>query len=80
MELSATVNGYHADLLGHIDGTPTAVLLDRSATAGAGSPDRHLRLQLRRTELLSDPAVHRRAIRMPAWRLYDDEGQPPLPG
>ena len=80
VELSATVNGYHADLLGHIDGTPTAVLLDRSATAGAGSPDRHLRLQLRRTELLSDPAGHRRAIRMPAWRLYDDEGQPPLPG
>ncbi len=80
VELSATVNGYHADLLGHVDGTSTAVLLDRSATIDTDSPDRHLRLQLQRTELLIDPAGHRRAIRMPAWRLYDDEGQPPLPG
>jgi hypothetical protein len=48
--------------------------------AGTDSLGRHLHLQLQRTDLLIDPAGHRGAIRMPAWRLYDDAGQPPLPG
>ncbi len=75
VQLSAKANGHYADLVGKVDRKSTAVLLDRSATADADSPERHLRLQLRRTQLLIDPASNDRAIRMPAWRLYDDEGQ-----
>ncbi|WP_434448000.1 AAA domain-containing protein [Lentzea sp. E54] len=52
--------GYLADA--RIDGT--TILLDRGA--GAADSARHLRLGLRRTELLEAPAS-----RMPAWTLFD---------
>lgn len=65
-ELHVRTQGYQADA--QIDGT--AVLVDR----GVSGPDaaRHLRLALRRTELLGSPAM-----RVPGWTLFDrsDIGQ-----
>lgn len=62
--LGATVNGHRCDAL--VDGR-TAVLLDRS-TADADLA-RHLRLQYQRLAVLTDDNT--RAVRVPAWTLYD---------
>jgi len=79
VELAAAVNGYHADALTYHDGRSTAIVLDRSANGE--DPARHLRLQYQRTQLLGDPHGSREAIRLPAWRLYEDEvPAPPSPG
>jgi hypothetical protein len=73
VELSTPINGYVADALVRANGTNTAVVLDRGASAG--NPGRHLRLQYQRVALLlpRDAEGHGSAIRLPAWMLYDDD-------
>jgi hypothetical protein len=77
VELAVTVNGYHADALMHLDGKSTALILDRSTTTDE-DPARHLRLQYRRTELLRGPPGTCEAVRLAAWRLYEDRTAVPL--
>jgi hypothetical protein len=51
------------------DGSETAFILDTGVPPGVNSGS-HLRLQLKRTELLESAENHRHAQRLPAWRLY----------
>jgi AAA domain/Caspase domain len=71
VELDATVNGHRVDAIVGTDGVTSAVLLDRGPDDGADEA-RHLRLMLRRRELLD-------AVRIPAWQLYDGQ-TPGVPG
>jgi hypothetical protein len=71
LELATTVEGHLADAIVRQDGTSTAVLVDRAASGQDGA--RHLRLHYQRTALLSDHEAGRRAVRLPAWALFDDE-------
>lgn len=69
--LGEEVNGRQADaLVRGADGTAQAILLDRATVPGSDGA-RHLRLMLRRRELL-DVTDHHPALRFPAWRLFDD--------
>jgi hypothetical protein len=68
IELGGTVNGHSADALIRLDGGITAILLDPGPAENTDGA-RHLRLMLRRRELLDGQNM---AVRMPAWRLYDD--------
>jgi hypothetical protein len=73
VELSGTVNGHAVDALVRTDvGTTTAVLLDPAPDEGADAA-RHLRLMLRRRELLDGGDCEGTTVRVPAWRLYDDD-------
>jgi hypothetical protein len=68
--LGEEVNGHRADaLVRSADDTAQAILLDRAASQGADE-SRHLRLMLRRRELL-DGGDHHPTLRYPAWRLFD---------
>ncbi|PKW17618.1 caspase, EACC1-associated type [Saccharopolyspora spinosa] len=70
-ELGTRANGYPVDAVLTIsDDTVIPVLLDRSLDDEAGL-ERHLRLMLRRRELLSSHQDGYRAIRLPAWMLFD---------
>jgi hypothetical protein len=72
VKLLDILDGYHVDAV-VLDGvTTTAVLLDRSYSDIA--PARHLRLQYERQRLLAEVDETRRAVRIPAWRLFDDQG------
>lgn len=67
VELSVARNGYVADAVVDNAGVEIPILLDighSPAEAGA----EHLRLQLNRTRLFGDSAM-----RLPAWRLFDDD-------
>lgn len=64
--------GYTADALVTAAEGEVAVLLDGGAP-GPVRPSRHLQLQLKRLALLADPGEHRAAVRVPAWRLYDED-------
>jgi len=75
VELSVPCSGYTADAVVSAKEGSAAVLLD-TGVSGAVEPDRHLRVHLRRAELLADPAAARGAIRVPAWRLYDGDWRP----
>ncbi|MGH3373431.1 MAG: caspase, EACC1-associated type [Actinoallomurus sp.] len=68
VELGGTVNGHRANALVRVDGGTTAVLLDPGPDEGTDEA-RHLRLMLRRRELLDGQDT---AVRVPAWKLYDD--------
>lgn len=69
-ELSVPFDGYRADAVVTRGSGSRAVLLDRGA--GVASMPHHLRLSLARTRLLGDEANEREAVRLPAWRLFDD--------
>jgi hypothetical protein len=73
VELGGTINGHAVDALVRQDGKTTAVLLDPGPDEGTDDA-RHLRLVLRRRELLDGRDM---AVRVPAWKLYDD--QKPMP-
>ncbi|MEV7008938.1 AAA domain-containing protein [Streptosporangium sp. NPDC051022] len=70
VELGGTVHGHRVDAVLESGGRVTAVLLDRGPGEGADHA-RHLRLMLRRRELLVSPDGRGSATRLPAWRLYD---------
>ncbi|MET8611616.1 caspase, EACC1-associated type [Streptomyces misionensis] len=69
VELGAAVNGHRADAVTRRDQSVRAVLLDlgHDVAADAG---RHLRLMLRRRQLLATGDGDG-ALRVPAWHLYD---------
>ncbi|MFF5260523.1 AAA domain-containing protein [Actinomadura viridis] len=69
VELDATANGHPADAVIRTSGENVPVILDPGPPAGADG-SRHLRLMLRRRDLLS-PAGNLTARRLPAWRLYE---------
>jgi hypothetical protein len=71
VELAVPINGYLADALIRVDGTATAVLLDRADQAQ--DPARHLRLHYQRVGLLREPDGATTVVRVPAWMLYDNE-------
>lgn len=71
VELGGTVNGHPTDALVRQDDGTTAVLLDPGPGEGTDEV-RHLRLMLRRRELLDGRNA---AVRIPAWRLYDGQGR-----
>lgn len=74
VELLKTLDGYCVDAV-VVDGAhTTAVLLDRGY--GDTAPARHLRLQYERHRLLAEADGTRRTVRIPAWRLFDDQGNP----
>jgi hypothetical protein len=66
VELGRTAGGHPVDAIARTDGKDSAVLLDRGPVDGADEAQ-HLRLMLRRRELLD-------AVRIPAWQLYDTQG------
>ncbi|ONM48194.1 caspase, EACC1-associated type [Nocardia donostiensis] len=69
LEFAVAINAYSADAVAHHDdGSTSAYLLDRGC--GEDAPGRHLRLMLRRTELIGDPRRSVEAYRIPAWRMY----------
>lgn len=70
-ELLVPLDGYRADAVVSDGSGSTAVLLDR----GAGSAElaHHLRLSMARSRLLRDPNSGREGVRLPAWRLFDDQ-------
>ncbi|MFG2179611.1 AAA domain-containing protein [Streptomyces abikoensis] len=71
VELGVTVHGHMADAVVRTTASATAVLLDRGPEEGT-DPARHLRLMLRRRDLLEgDADAGEKAVRLPAWRLYD---------
>jgi len=74
VELGTTVNGHPTDAVLHTHTGPTAVLLDPGPDEGADE-GRHLRLMLRRRDLLHDEKVGNPALRLPAWKLYDTDAQ-----
>lgn len=69
-----TLDGYLADAVVLDGATTTAVLLDRGYADI--DPARHLRLQYERQHLLAGADGTRRAVRIPAWRLFDDQEHP----
>lgn len=70
VELLEMWDGYPVDAA-VLDGTATtAILIDRGH--GDMPPARHLRLQYARQCLLTDAERARRAVRVPAWRLFDE--------
>jgi hypothetical protein len=72
-ELGAEVGGYEVDAVVSGVGDHTVALnVDRGC--GLSDPAKHFGIQLKRTELLSI-AGEGRAVRIPAWRLFDDESQ-----
>ncbi|MEV5411276.1 AAA domain-containing protein [Thermopolyspora sp. NPDC052614] len=71
VDLKVPVHGHTADALVALNGTTTAVLLDHGPdadTARPGKESRHMRLMLRRCQLLRNPHD---AVRLPVWCLYD---------
>ncbi|QYN40172.1 caspase family protein [Pseudonocardia sp. DSM 110487] len=69
--LGEQVNGHPADaVVRNADGATLAVLLDRAPNQGTDAA-RHLRLMLRRRELLDGGDHGSAALRYPAWRLFD---------
>ncbi|MEV0403005.1 AAA domain-containing protein [Actinoallomurus sp. NPDC050550] len=70
VELGGTVNGHPVDALVRMDGRATAILLDPGPDEGTDEA-RHLRLMLRRRELLDGQDA---AVRVPAWKLYGSNG------
>ncbi|MGH3428364.1 MAG: DEAD/DEAH box helicase, partial [Mycobacteriales bacterium] len=70
VELLKTLDGYRADAVVLKDGRATAVLLDRGYDDVG--PARHLRLQYERQRLLAGADGVCQAVRIPAWRLFDD--------
>ncbi|MGW8376486.1 AAA domain-containing protein [Streptomyces sp. ODS28] len=73
--LGESVNGYASDALvrnTHSD-THNAVLLDPGPDENS-DPARHLRLMLHRTRLLDSGEQGGAALRYPAWRLYETNG------
>ncbi len=69
VELGVKVHGHPVDALVRTGGTASSVLLDPGPAEGTDEA-RHLRLMLRRRELLGGHGDGT-AIRFPAWKLYD---------
>ncbi|WP_433472180.1 caspase, EACC1-associated type [Spirillospora sp. CA-142024] len=69
VELGAIVNGHSADAIVQTSENRVPIILDPSSPEGIDAA-RHLRLMLRRRDLLS-PAENLTARRLPAWKLYD---------
>ncbi|WP_050997070.1 MULTISPECIES: caspase, EACC1-associated type [Frankia] len=72
-QFGQTVGGYPADAVVTTSTGQTAMLLDRGH--GTADPARHLRVQLARTALLSDPNAGRSGLRVAAWQLPINEGR-----
>ncbi|MGA5818817.1 AAA domain-containing protein [Kitasatospora sp. NPDC094028] len=70
VELDTVVNGHRADAVTRTGQDMRAVLLDLGHAEGADEA-RHLRLMLRRRQLL-DIEGGSSALRLPAWCLYDN--------
>ncbi|KAB2339666.1 caspase, EACC1-associated type [Actinomadura rudentiformis] len=70
VELGGTVNGHRLDALVRRPQHNTAILLDPGPPQD-GAADRHLRLMLRRRDLLNGTDAAQTAERLPAWRLYE---------
>jgi hypothetical protein len=70
LQLLEIWDGYPVDATVVDGATTTALLIDRGH--GASPPARHLRLQYERRQVLTDGERARRAVRVPAWQLYDD--------
>ncbi|MGW2651002.1 caspase, EACC1-associated type [Streptomyces sp. NPDC001393] len=70
--LGECANGHPADVLVHHPDAadPSPVLLDRGPDDGSDEA-RHLRLMLRRRQLLDGGEKGGEALRYPAWKLYD---------
>ncbi|MEU1955232.1 caspase, EACC1-associated type [Nocardia rhamnosiphila] len=69
LEIDVAVNAYRADAVAyHHNGDVSVYLLDRGCPDDA--PGRHLRLMLRRAELLGNRDRAVEAYRVPAWRMY----------
>lgn len=70
--LGESVHGHPVDVLVRTQDAarPQAVLLDRGPDEGADAA-RHLRLMLHRRRLVDCSEESARALRYPAWRLYD---------
>jgi hypothetical protein len=70
VEIDAVLNGHRADALIRSDEGVRAVLLDLGHDVEADAA-RHLRLMLRRRQLLAS-GDGESALRLPAWRLYEE--------
>lgn len=70
IELGNHVHGYVTDATVMGSGSNVSVLLDSGAPDGM-SDERHLRLMLRRRELLDLHPGGPKAIRLPTWKIYD---------
>jgi hypothetical protein len=70
VQLLENWDGYPVDAAVVNGVTTTALLIDRGH--GVSPPARHLRLQYERRQVLTDGERARRAVRVPAWQLYDD--------
>lgn len=70
VELGTTVNDHPCNATVQADGVTTAILLDPGPDDDTNAA-RHLRLMLRRRELLGDADGQRTATRLAAWQLYD---------
>jgi hypothetical protein len=69
--LGQRVNGHPVEAITlDPDGNSTAFLLDTGPEDGDDAA-RHLRLMLRRTQLVSNDETGHTAERYPAWKLYD---------
>ncbi|QXJ21584.1 caspase family protein [Actinomadura graeca] len=68
VELGLTANGHLVDAVVRTDTDSISVLLDPGAAPNT-DPARHLRLILRRRDLVD--TGHGRAVRLPAWRLFE---------
>ncbi|WP_042390392.1 caspase, EACC1-associated type [Streptacidiphilus melanogenes] len=74
--LAETVNGHIADaVMRHDDGSTTAVLLDPGPQESDNGAH-HLRVSLHRLRLLEGGEADARAVRCPAWRLFDVAERP----
>ena len=70
VQLGVRVSGYVADAIASHGAYQVALLIDRGC--GEADPVKHMRVQLRRTALLSESGCLL-AQRVPAWRLMDSE-------
>nr|WP_242687736.1 MULTISPECIES: AAA domain-containing protein [unclassified Actinopolyspora] len=69
--LAEKVRGHHTDVLVRDGSGTTAVLLDRGYDGMP--PGRHMRLQYERRRLLNEPGGEQTALRIPGWRVFDQE-------
>ncbi|MFI0444577.1 AAA domain-containing protein [Actinomadura sp. 6N118] len=69
VELGSAINGHRLDALVRGPQHNTAILLDPGPLQDSAA-DRHLRLMLRRRDLLNGTDAAQTAERLPAWQLY----------
>ncbi|WP_406690721.1 DEAD/DEAH box helicase [Saccharopolyspora sp. ID03-671] len=73
LQLGTRVNGHPVDaVVSTGNDSVLPILIDRGPDDEEGSA-RHLRLMLRRRELLGSPESNHRAARLPSWMLFDPD-------